>query len=93
MKKLLLGLLLAGSAAQAQVFYMPNKGGGEIILTSRACIVDGKNYELAREAYTWSPEVQRLQACWQIIDGNVHVLYLKSNEIRVYRLEDFQVRK
>lgn len=90
MKKLITALLLSlAGAANAQVFYMPNKGGGEIVLTSRPCIVGGKNYTGAREAYTWTPQVQRTQACWEIIDGNVHVLYLDTHQIRVYRIEDF----
>lgn len=91
MKTILAGLvLLAAGAVQAQVFVMPNKGGGEVVLTARACIVNGQNYSGAREAYTWTPEIRKIPACWEVIDGNIHVLYLDSRQIRVYRFEDFQ---
>lgn len=91
MKTILAGLiLLAASAVQAQVFYLPNRGGGEIVLTARACIVNGQNYPGAREAYTWTPNSRKQQACWEIIDGNVHVIYIDTRQIHVYRIEEFQ---
>lgn len=95
MKKVLLitaasALIGCASLAKAQVFVMPNKGGGEITLTSRPCVINGETVNGLREAYTWSPASPHQQGCWTIVDGMVHVLYLKTRERMVYPIEDFQ---
>lgn len=82
---------LIGSAmpAMAQtVFVMPNRGGGEITLTGRQCVINGQNQPELREAYTWSTSSYE-KGCWAIVDGNVHILFLTTKERRVYRIEDF----
>lgn len=78
------------SPAWTQVFVMPNKGGGEITLTARPCVINGETIDALREAYTWSPESPHQKACWTIVDGMVHVLYLKTKDRMVYPIENFQ---
>jgi hypothetical protein len=90
MKKILTLMLLAPLAAIAQVLYMPNEAGGEIVLTSRACKVNGKVVKNIYEAYAWSPNSDVITGCWNVIDGNVHVQYGQNH--RVYRIEHFKVR-
>jgi hypothetical protein len=94
MKKALatVACIFAG-AAQAQVFVMPNKGGGEITLTARECVIKGKKFDQLFEAYTWTPSDAYTQACWTIVDGMVHVLYLESRNRMVYPIEAFKERK
>lgn len=92
MKKLLAALLLAPTIASAQVLYIKNQGGGEIVLTSRACVYNGKNYEGMREAYAWTNEVEKLNGCWNITDGNIHVIYFVDGTVRVYPLANFNRR-
>lgn len=92
MKKLLL-MLLIPAAVQAQVLVSPNKAGGEIVLTSRPCVVEGKNFEYFREAYSWSPTASTAPACWLIRDGNVVVVYLRDGDERIYAIESFKDRK
>lgn len=90
MTKFLALLALVASPALAQVFVMPNKGGGEITLTNRPCVINSQTIDGLREGYTWSPSTPYQKACWTIVDGMVHVLYLDSNTRRVYAIEDFQ---
>lgn len=83
-------LIGCASPAKTQVFVMPNKGGGEITITARPCVINGKTVEELREAYTWTPSTPYQKACWTIIDGMVHILYLESRDRRVYSIEEFQ---
>jgi hypothetical protein len=92
MRKLLAALLLAPTLASAQVLYTPNNGGGEIVLTSRPCVYKDKNYEHLREAYTWTNTVGKLDGCWTITDGNVHVIYFVDGNVKVYPLANFKRR-
>lgn len=92
MKKLIAILLCIPAIASAQVLYTPNNGGGEIVLTSRPCIYQGKNYEAMRESYSWSNEAGKLQSCWTLTDGNVHMIYFVDGSIRVYPLNSFKRR-
>lgn len=78
------------SPALTQVFVMPNKGGGEITLTARPCVISGETIDGLREAYTWSPASPHQQGCWTVVDGMVHVIYLKTRERMVYPIEHFQ---
>ena len=75
------------SPALTQIFVMPNKGGGEITLTGRPCVINGETVNGLREAYTWSPASPHQNACWTIVDGMVHVLCLKTRERMVYPIE------
>lgn len=94
MKKLLTTtLLLVSTIANAQVFSTPNKGGGEIVITARPCIVNNKTYENFREAYAWSPITSKAAACWTIRDGTIVLIYLKDGDERVYPMESFQEKK
>ena len=95
MKKVLttlLGFVLIGcaSTARTQVFVMPNKGGGEITITGRPCVINGETIRELREAYTWSTSSPYQKACWTIIDGMVHVLYIDTKDRRVYPIEAFR---
>lgn len=78
------------SPALTQVFVMPNKGGGEITLTARPCVINGETVDGLKEAYTWSPDSPHQKACWAIVDGMVHVLYLRTKDRMVYPIENFQ---
>ena len=88
-------IFMAGCAvpSKAQVFVMPNQGGGEITLTSRPCVINGKTIEGVKEAYTWSNSTAYAKACWAVVDGAVHVLYLDSNKRMVYPIEDFRQKQ
>jgi hypothetical protein len=92
MKKLIMALLMFPLVASAQVLYTPNNGGGEIVLTTRPCIVKGKEYQGLKEAYSWTNRVGKLEACWTFVDGNVHVIYLSDGQVRIYPLDGFQRR-
>ena len=76
-----------------QIYVLPNKGGGEITLTGRPCVIQGQNQPELREAYTWSPSSPYEKGCWTIIDSNVHILFLTTKERRVYRIEDFEAKR
>ena len=81
------------SPARTQVFVMPNKGGGEITITGRPCVINGQTVNELREAYTWSPSSPYQKACWTIIDGMVHVLYIDTKDRRVYPIEMFREKQ
>jgi hypothetical protein len=86
-------VLMAPTIASAQVFAMPNKGGGEVVLAARPCVVNGKNYDLFKEAYAWSPQASKAQACWTVMDGNVLVVFVADGDQRVYPFSAFREKK
>jgi len=75
MKKLIVGLLLAGAAvsAQAELWQTTNKSGGHIVLTNRDC-PDLPNRNL-RSGYSYSRDGQTLSFCWAIVDNKVMAVY------------------
>ena len=87
-------LLMAGCAVAQDIFVMPNKGGGEIVLTGRVCKFESKTYDHLREAYSHFPDGV-LQGCWHIKDGMIEVIWnVRGNaERRMYNFNDFQQRK
>jgi len=94
MRRLILALLLCTSLqAHAQVYVMPNEGGGEITLTSRQCEHKSKTYSGLKEAYAWSNQLY-ISGCWTVIDGNVHIIWNVNDraERRVYNIQNFTAR-
>lgn len=91
MKKLLLALLLVSGAAQAEVWIMPNTGGGEITLTQEKCRADNGAYPSLRHVYSWTTNFY-MEGCWAVIDGNISVIWMNkdgSREKRVYPIASF----
>lgn len=96
MKKLLLALaLLVSISAHAESWVMTNEGGGEITLTSNACMADGGQYSAKlKKAYTWTNQIY-FEGCWGIVDGNVHVVWMMPSGNRprnVYNINSFSRR-
>lgn len=94
-------LFLSGCAtrpvkASAAILVSPNNDGGEITLTMRDCVTDGKNftreYPHLRLAYTYGDRAPYMEGCWTLIDGKVHILYFHNSTRRVYPLEGFERR-
>lgn len=93
MKKILVSLLLCLSAvhASAEVWVMPNTGGGKITLTKEACPADNYRYTALKKAYTWTNALY-IEGCWAVIDGAVHITWMHSDgtrERRVYDIKSF----
>jgi hypothetical protein len=93
MKALIFLAALLPAVAWSQVMVMPNKGGGEIVLTARDCVYKGKTYEYFREAYAWGRDTNKIAGCWQIYDGNILVVYHDNGEPRIYPITEFKERK
>lgn len=83
----------AANVKAQSVFVIPNKGGGEITVTDRPCIINGENKRTLREAYTWTPNHALEKGCWTLVDGMVHILFLESGQRRVYPIEDFRQKQ
>jgi hypothetical protein len=92
-KKWAAAVLMAPAIASAQIFAAPNEGGGEIVITARPCVVDGRTFEHFREAYAWTPKVAKLKACWTVKDGNVVLVYLDDGQERIYPFNGFKEKK
>lgn len=93
MKKLIATIFCLPTIANAQVFAAPNEGGGEIVITARPCVIDGRTFEHFREAYAWTPKVAKLKACWTVKDGNVVLVYLDDGQERIYPFSGFKEKK
>ena len=90
MKKLLVALLMAPSVALANSFSMPNKNGGEIVITDRTCMSNGKSYDPLKQAYShWNGGY--LEGCWTIEDNMIKIIWLVDGKpsIRIYSPGDF----
>lgn len=90
--KALAALLLAPAIAYADVLFMPNRAGGEIVITDRPCVYQGKTFENMNEAYSWTHNFT-IRGCWRFLDGNVHILYFDDATPRVYPAQAFRLRK
>lgn len=91
MKKLLFALLFFSNIAYAESWFIQNKGGGEIVITSQTCKADGGKYTELRHAYSWTTELYQ-EGCWYLIDGNIHVIWVHKDNTRermVYPIGNF----
>ena len=91
MKKLIVGLLMLPCIALADSWSLPNKNGGEIVISDRDCRYNGKNYSPLKQAYSyWSSGY--LEGCWTIEDGMVKIIWKNpdgSADTRMYPLQNF----
>ena len=92
MKKLLIALMFP-AVALADSWSLPNKGGGEIVITDRDCIVKGTNYSPLKSAFSHTNEMY-MDGCWYLEDGMVKIIWdMRGNpERRAYRIEDFNLK-
>jgi hypothetical protein len=88
----LLILLLFPVTVFAQVMVTPNKADGEIVLTMRPCINENKEVEGLFEAYSWGVNAPKLDGCWALLDGNIHVVFKKLGDVHVYPINAFKRR-
>lgn len=88
MKRLILIAALIAAPAFADSWAMPNQGGGEIVLTTRAC--PGHPNLLA--AYNYISSGKSGTGCWTVIDNMVHVVWDGSGQRYTYPLENFYVK-
>jgi len=92
---IVLAMALAAGQALAQSAHLRNQSGGEIVLTSRPCPVNGGQYDRLREAYTVGGDNRIISGCWAHIDNMIHVAWFKpdgSTDLRVYLVSDFEFR-
>jgi hypothetical protein len=85
--------LIIPTIASAQVLVAPNQNGGELVITSRPCVYQGKTYPDALEAYSWSPTTPKQDACWTVKDGQIWFIYLNDGDVRVYPIDRFKQRQ
>ena len=88
MKKLLLIAALVAAPAFADSWAMPNRAGGEIVLTDRKC----PGYKNLLEAYNYTDTGSMQTGCWTVVDDMVHVVWDKSGKRYAYPLESFYTK-
>jgi hypothetical protein len=88
MKKLLLIAALVAAPAFADSWAMPNRAGGEIVLTDRKC----PGYPKLLEAYNYTDSGSMQTGCWTVVDDMVHVVWDKSGKRYTYPLESFYTK-
>lgn len=91
MKKLIVAALFIPCMASAEAWSIPNKNGGEIVITDRECRYGGKSYAPLKQAYShWSGGY--LEGCWHLEDEMIKILWKNSDgtsDTRLYRIQDF----
>ena len=87
MKRLLLIAALAAAPAFADTWAMPNKAGGEIVLTDRSCPQSKK----LLEAYNYSSSGNIMNGCWTVFDEMVQVIWEDGSRY-TYPLSSFYVK-
>ena len=87
MKRLLLIAVLAAAPAIADTWAMPNKAGGEIVLTDRSC---DKSPKLL-EAYNYGQGGKIMAGCWTVFDEMVQVIWEDGSRY-TYPLSSFYVK-
>jgi hypothetical protein len=91
MKKILVLLLLSLSvhANADTVAWMPNNGGGKIVLTDRNCESDARQFM----AYTTSNTISTQFGCWFSDDMMVHITWESTGSFKSYALENWSINQ
>lgn len=91
MKKILVLLLLSLSvhANADTVGWMPNNGGGKIVLTDKDCPDDARQFM----AYTTSSTVSTQFGCWFSDDVMVHITWSSTGSFKAYPLENWTLNE
>ena len=84
MKRLLIIAAFVAAPALADTWAMPNKAGGEIVLTDKIC----PGYKRIMQAYNYTPGGKAQTGCWFYQDGIVRVVWDDNSEY-VYPAENF----
>lgn len=71
MKRLLLIAAFVAAPAMADSYAMPNKAGGEIVVTDRECPAN----KALRDAYLYGGGGKYMHGCWTYLDNMVHVVW------------------
>jgi hypothetical protein len=87
MKKIvvLLLLCLSAHASADTAAWMPNNGGGKIVLTDKDCPDDARQYM----AYTTSNTISTQFGCWFSDDLMVHITWSSTGSFKSYPLENW----
>ena len=86
-----LAVLLFPSVAFTQTLRMENEAGGQIVLTTNKCKIDGGQYSSLFSVYGYARDGTTIRGCWAYIDGLVRVIWAHDGrrEESTYRMEDF----
>lgn len=89
MKKILVLLLLCLSAhvSADTVGWMPNNGGGKIVITDKDCQSDSRQFM----AYTTSSSISTQFGCWFSDDVMVHITWESTGSFKSYPLENWNI--
>jgi len=85
-----LALLVGCAKAKAATLVADNADGGQIVLTDRPCTLKDQVYEGLYRAYTFGNNAAYAEGCWTIVDGNVHIVYERTGNRRVYPTSVFR---
>ena len=88
MKRLIILAAFVAAPALADSWAMPNRAGGEIVLTDRKC----PGYKNLLEAYNYSSTGRMQKGCWIVVDDMVHVVWDDNGSRYTYPLENFYTK-
>jgi hypothetical protein len=88
MKHLIIAASLISTPALADSWAMPNRAGGEIVLTDRQC----PGHKSLNQAYNYSDSGKSESGCWTVIDGMVHVVWDGVKGRYTYPIDSFYVK-
>jgi hypothetical protein len=95
MKKLLVALLMVPNMAWAAAMSMPNKNGGEIVITDRVCTFNNEDFQGLRHAYSyWNGGY--IEGCWLVVDEMIRIVWFRPNgghDVRMYNFTEFKTKK
>lgn len=76
MKKLLIAALIClPLSAQAEAWSLPNKGNGQIVISTADCYFKGKFYKDFKDGYARNGTGETIHGCWYYSDTFVHMVY------------------
>lgn len=84
-----LALLFSAVVSAANIAFLPNKGGGYIVLSDEAC-TSKPNYKFA---FSTHPESRTIFGCWTSDANFIHIHWTASDEVRSYLITDFIMAK
>lgn len=87
MMAVLLLLLLSAHANADTVGWMPNNGGGKIVITDKDCQSDSRQFM----AYTTSSSISTQFGCWFSDDVMVHITWESTGSFKSYPLENWNI--
>jgi hypothetical protein len=83
----------ANKAFSRNIAWLPNQGGGKIIITDEPCVYNGQNYSLAKRIYNYVYSGASYEGCYEVNGENIQVIWFGDSKYYYYPLANLTFYK